>query len=130
MTFNCLKERMMTNNGRQKITYVTIPIEEYRELLTKEVPTERDHEIFERTLMEVSKRLVFTNNEYENGYLFDNLKIKDSEKVIEEFLRMLKYTDRERYMTLWNEVMAAERERKAMIEKARDMQKAKEIRAE
>ena len=39
-----------------KTQYVTIPLDEYKELLLKEKPTDRDHEILNRVINAVDRR--------------------------------------------------------------------------
>lgn len=69
-----------------KTQTVTISLEEYRELLLKGKPSDRDHEILERILIEFEKNIVYSDYKY------------DSERIGEELVRCKDckyYDDRE-----------------------------------
>ena len=118
---------------------IKITLLEYRELLLKEKPTNKSHETLERILSIIESNLEYEESEY--IAIVDNLKIKREEEVLKEILFALKYTDFDRYMTMWNKTMSAEkvmrpdevyaeRERKAQEEKINQMNQAKELRKE
>lgn len=114
-----------------KTQYVTIPLDEYKELLLKERPTDRDHEILNRIIDTVTANLKYSNeNTWSDSYLGDNMKIEDSDKVMKEIMNIIKYTDFDRYMAIWNSVQTAERNRKAMQEQIDHMNAARELRNE
>lgn len=115
-----------------KSQYVTIPLEEYKELLLKERPSEKEHELCERILSIVRESIEYDehNSPYYSSHVGDHMKVDDGGKCVAEIVRMLKYVDFDRYMELWNSVMTAERNRKAMEEKVAQMNEAKEIRRE
>ena len=107
---------------------IKITLLEYRELLLKEKPTNKSHETLERILSIIESNLEYEESEYRA--IVDNLKIKREEEVVKEILFALKYIDFDRYMTMWNKTMGAERERKAQEEKINQMNQAKELRKE
>lgn len=114
-----------------KTQYVTIPLDEYKELLLKERPTDRDHEVLTRIINAVTANLTYSEeNTWSSRYLGDNMKIEDSDEVMQEIINIIKYADFERYMTIWNGVQTAERNRKAMQEQIDHMNAAKELRNE
>ena len=114
-----------------KTQYVTIPLDEYKELLLKERPTDRDHEILNRIIDTVTTNLKYSDeNSWSDRYLGDNMKIEDSGKVMKEIMNIVKYTDFDKYMAIWNSVQTAERNRKAMQEQIDHMNAARELRNE
>ena len=115
-----------------KSQYVTIPLEEYKELLLKDRPTERDHELCERMLTIVHEAVGYDedNRDWYTNHIGDHLKVSDGDRCVREIVRMLKYVDFDRYMELWNSVMTAERNRKAMEEQVAQMNEAREMRKE
>lgn len=114
-----------------KTQTVTISLEEYKELLLKEKPTDKDHEILNRIIDTVTANLKYSEKDsWSSKYLGDNMKIDDSNEVMQEIINILKYADFDRYMTIWNSVQTAERNRKAMQDKIDQMNRAKELREE
>lgn len=114
-----------------KTQVVTISLEEYKELLLKEKPTDKDHEILNRIINAVTAKLVYSEvDRWSSSYLGNNMKIEDSNEVIKEIMNIIKYADFDKYMTIWNGVQTAERNRKAMQEKVDQMNRAKELREE
>ena len=114
-----------------KTQYVTIPLDEYKELLLKERPTDRDREILNRIIDTVTANLKYSDkNTWSSEYLGDNMKIEESDKVMQEIMNILKYADFDRYMAIWNGVQTAERNRKAMQEQIDHMNAARELRNE
>jgi len=115
-----------------KTQMVTIPLEEYKELLLKERPAESDHELCERLLSILAQHIEY--DEHENRYwatsLGNHMKCKDEEDFFKEAMTMLKYVDFDRYMAIWNGVMTAKRNKDAMDAKIAQMNEAKEIRSE
>ena len=114
-----------------KTQYVTIPLDEYKELLLKERPTDRDREILNRIIDTVTANLKYSDkHSWSSEYLGDNMKIEESDKVMQEIMNIIKYTDFDRYMSIWNSVQTAERNRKAMQEQIDHMNAARELRNE
>lgn len=114
-----------------KSNTVTISLDEYKELLLKDKPLSgNDGEILERIFNIIEPKLEYTDKDWYSNIVMKNVKIKDSEKVLVEVFNMIKYLDFDRYMKMWNKVMTNERERKAQEEKIKQMNEAKEIRAE
>ena len=113
-----------------KTQTVTISLEEYKELLLKEKPSNNDHELLERFMREIEKHLVYTNYRYDSGYLGDNMKVENPGDVFKEIMLALKYVDFERYMKMWNKTQTAYRKRKDMEAQIEQMNKAKEMRNE
>ena len=114
-----------------KTQTVTISLEEYKELLLKDKPTNRDHEICERIISAVGESLKYSEEHtWDNDYIGDNMEVQNGNRVVKEIMRIFKYLDFERYMKIWNEVQTAERNRKAMQEQIDQMNRAKELREE
>lgn len=114
-----------------KSNTVTIPLEEYKELLLKDKPLKgNDGEILERIFNIIEPKLEYSKNDYYSNIVMKNVKIKDSDDAIKEIFNMIKYLDFDRYMKMWNKVMSNERERKAQEELIKQMNEAKEIREE
>ena len=114
-----------------KTQTVTISLEEYKELLLKEKPTDKDHEILSRILSTVTSHLKYSEKDsWSSRYFGDNMKIENSDEVMQEIINILKYADFDKYMTIWNSVQTAERNRKAMQDKIDQMNRAKELREE
>lgn len=112
-----------------KTQYITIPLEEYKALLLKENPTNRDHEICERIISTVGESLEYSKeNSWYSDYIGDNMKVQNGDRVVKEIMHILKYLDFERYMKIWNGVQTAERNRKAMQEQIDHMNAAKDLR--
>ena len=113
-----------------KTQTVTISLEEYKELLLKDRPTDKDHEMVERILNEIQKHLEYADSKWDSYYIGDNMKVEHPSDIIEEIMLMLKYVDFDRYMKMWNAIQTAERNRKAMAEMSDQMSRAKELRQE
>lgn len=116
-----------------KTQYVTIPLDEYKELLLKERPTDRDHEILNRIIDAVTARIKYSKaNSWSDNYIGDEMKVEDDDAVavVKEIINILKYVDFDRYMAIWNSVQTAERNRKAMQEQIDHMNAARELRNE
>lgn len=114
-----------------KSTTVTISLEEYKELLLKDKPLKgNDGEMLERIFAIIESNLAYQDKDYYSNNVMKNVKIKDSDKVLVEIFNMIKYLDFDRYMKMWNKVMSNERERRAQEEKIKQMNEAKELRAE
>lgn len=113
-----------------KSTTVTIPLEEYKELLLKDKPLKgNDGEMLERILTVIESHLEYTESDYYSNVVMKHVKVKNSDDIIKEIMQMIKYLDFDRYMKVWNKIMSNERERKAQEEKIKQMNEAKEIRA-
>lgn len=117
--------------AKTQTQYVTITLDEYKELLLKERPTDRDHEILNRIIDTVTANLKYSNeNTWSDRYLGDNMMIENSDNIMQEIMNILKYVDFDRYMAIWNSVQTAERNRKAMQEQIDHMNAARELRNE
>ena len=114
-----------------KSQYVTIPLEEYKELLLKDKPTDKDHELAERMIAMVSDHLEYDGDasEWQSGYVSDGLVAKGN-GLVKDIVTMLKYVDFERYMEIWNSAVAKKRSKDAMDAKIAQMNAAKEIRSD
>lgn len=116
-----------------KTQYVTIPLDEYKELLLKERPTDRDHEILNRIIDAITAQIKYSEkNRWSNNYIGDNMGVEydNAVAVVKEIMNILKYTDFDRYMVIWNGVQTAERNRKAMQDQIDHMNAARELRNE
>lgn len=114
-----------------KTQTVTISLEEYKELLLKDRPTSSDHVVLGRIIDIVTAHLEYSKEDrWSSYYVGDNMKIKDSDEMLKEIVNIIKYTDFDKYMTIWNSVQTAERNRKAMQEQIDQMNRAKELREE
>ena len=113
-----------------KTQTVTISLEEYKELLLKDRPTDKDHEMLERIMREFEKHVVFCDSRWDSGFVGDNMKVEDTTEICLEIMRVIKYVDFDRYMKMWNHVQTTERKRKAMQEQIDQMNRAKAIREE
>lgn len=109
---------------------VTITLEEYKELLLKEKPTDKDRELLKRIIDIVEPNLKYSDYRYDSCRVMEDVKIEDVEKVAKDIFTMLKYVDFDKYMEIWNKVMTAERKRKEQEELINQMNKAKEMRGE
>ena len=112
-----------------KSSTVTISLEEYKELLLKDKPLRgNDGEMLERIFNILEQNLEYTDKNY--YFVMKNVRVKDSDTVLQEIFNMIKYLDFDRYMKMWNKVMTNERERKAQEELIKQMNEAKELRQE
>lgn len=109
---------------------ITINIEEYKELLLKEKPTDNDRVVLKRIFDIIEPKLEFNNERYSSYKVMEDVKVEDSITIIKEIFTMLKYVDFDKYMEIWNKVMTNEREKKAKLETVNQMNKAKELRKE
>ena len=115
-----------------KTQYVTIPLEEYKRLLLKEMPADRTNEVAERIIGIIEKGIVYDEHDgkYWSNSIGDHMKAKNGETTMVEVMTMLKYVDFDRYMEIWNRVQTAERNRQAMEAKVEQMNAARELRKE
>ena len=116
--------------SKSKTEYVTIPLDEYKELLLKDKPMNNNSTNFERVIEMIEKNLQYTKEDYYSSYLGNNMKIKNSDEVVKEIVMMIKYNDFERYMDMWNKVQTNHRKEEEMKLKMKQMNEAKEIRKE
>lgn len=115
----------------QKTNMVTIPLEEYKELLLRNKPKDNNETImFNKIIDEIERNLIYTKDEYYSSIVMKNVKVKDSDKIMKEIMSMIKYIDFDRYMTIWNNVMTNHRKEEEEKMKIEQMNKAKEIRKE
>lgn len=114
--------------SKSKTEYVTIPLDEYKELLLKDKPMNNNNTNFERVLEMIEKNIEYTDVDYYTNYLGDNMEIKQADKIVKEIMLMVKYNDFERYMDMWNKVQTNHRKEEEMKLKMEQMNKAKEIR--
>ena len=117
--------------AKEKTQYVTIPLEEYRELLLKDSPTDKDKVVLERIMLEYETCIEYTEEErsWDSSLMKDHLKVTGNDKdLIKEITRILKYSDFERYMQVWNKKCTQFRENEAIKAKMKQMKEAKEIR--
>lgn len=114
-----------------KTQTVTISLEEYKELLLKDRPSNTEHMIFSRIMDVLTEYIEYSEERtWSSDYLGNNMEITDSSKAVKEIVNIIKYTDFEKYMEIWNNVQTAERNRKAMEEQIDQMNRAKEMREE
>lgn len=104
---------------------VTISLEEYKELLLKDKPTQHEKEVVYRIEKLLKEYIIYTDNSWRA--IVDDICCEDKEKLIKEIVLMIKYLDREMYMRVWNNAQSKERERVANEMKTKQMREAKEI---
>lgn len=111
---------------------VTIPLDEYKELLLRDKPSEHEKEVLAKLLDIVIDGLSYVEEErsYYSSNIGNHLQCEDANRLVKEVMTMLKYVDKEAYMKVWNAVMTRERERKAKEAMMEQMNMAREIRAE
>lgn len=113
---------------------ISIPLEEYKELLLRERPSEREKWLFAGFVEVLQEGLTYTEqterDRWYTNVVGPHMKVEKADDLVHELLRLIKYRDRELYMRLVNGVMTAERERKANEERVKQMNEAKEIRAQ
>ena len=109
---------------------ITISLEEYKELLLRERPTDKDRELLTRISNIVLPHLKYSDYKYDSYRVMEDVKLENADDVLKEIFTMIKYVDFERYMEIWNGVMTAERKRKEQQELIEQMNRAKEIRKE
>lgn len=114
-----------------KTEYVTIPLQEYKELLLKDKHVS-DNTNYERIIDYIADRLEYSKEDkWSSDYMGDNMKyVAGDERLVKEILTMLKYTNFEKYMEIWNKVQTKHRNEEEMKLKIEQMNKAKEIRKE
>lgn len=92
-----------------------------------------ESEILQRILDVVASSLEYCDSSYYSRYYKDDIAVK-SESVsvdcIKEILNIIRYTNIEKYMSIWNKVISDDRKQKELQMKAEQMKKAKEIRNE
>ena len=111
---------------------VTIPLDEYRELLLRDAPSDRERELLTRLLEAMSEHLEYEEDErsYYSTNVGHHLKVKDANGLVKELVSVIFYVDRERFMRMWNGIATAERERLAQEAMVRQMNEARELRQE
>lgn len=111
---------------------VTIPLEEYKELLLRDRPSEHEKEVLAKLLDIIAGGLAYVEEErgWYSSHIGNHLECEDANGLVKEAMTMLKYVDMEIYMRVWNSVMTRERERKAKEAMVKQMNMAREIRAE
>lgn len=116
----------------QRNQTVTIPLEEYKELLLRDKPSEHDKEVLDKLLGILAEGLNYTDESrsYSSYYMGDHLECRECEKLVKELLTMLRYVDRELYMRVWNAVVTRHREEEAKAAMVEQMNMAREIRKE
>ena len=107
---------------------VSISAEEYKELLLREKPTDKDRELLKRIFDIIEPKLEYSTYSYD--YVMEHVKVDDQKEIFKEIFTMLKYVDFDKYMEIWNKVMSNERKRKDQEELLKQMNNAKEIRKE
>lgn len=107
---------------------VSISVEEYKELLLREKPTDKDRELLKRIFDIIEPKLEYSTYNY--GYVMDHVKVDDQNEIFKEIFTMLKYVDFDKYMEIWNKVMSNERKRKDQEELLKQMKDAKALRAD
>lgn len=114
-----------------KSEMVTIPLEEYKELLLKEKPKGNNETImFEKIIDIIERNLEYSDSEYYSSVVMKHVRVKDSDDVLKETMTMLKYLDFDRYMAIWNKVMTNHRKEEEEKLKIEQMNEAKEMRKE
>lgn len=114
-----------------KSEMVTIPLEEYKELLLKEKPKGNNETImFEKIIDIIERNLEYSDSEYYSSVVMKHVRVKDSDDVLKETMTMLKYLDFDRYMAIWNNVMTNHRKEEEEKLKIEQMNEAKEMRKE
>lgn len=118
---------------KENTQFVTITLEEYKTLLIKQQPTD-NLKVVLNTLYQLLCDHVKYEKEgsYYRDYIGDNMKFDDSnlESDFVTFFKSLKYIDTNAYMELWNKIQTEQRKKEEAKAKAKQMNKAKEIRKE
>lgn len=109
---------------------VTITLEEYKELLLKEKPTDKDRELLKRIVEIVEPHLKYSDYKYDSYRVMEDVKFEDMESVVRDVFTMLKYVDFDKYMTIWNKVMTNHRKEEEEKLRIEQMNKAKDLRKE
>ena len=88
---------------------VTIPVEEYKYLLTKDMPTEKD-----KALVNAIVNVIVDFSEIVKAESWDNdfktIHIKNEGDFVKELLRSMFYTDRETFIAMYKVLASASRE--------------------
>lgn len=88
---------------------VTIPVEEYKELLTKEMPDEKD-----KALVNAIVNVIVDYSEIVKAESWDNdfktIHIKNEGDFVKELLRAMFYTDRTTFIAMYKVIASASRE--------------------
>ena len=109
--------------------YVTIPLEEYKELLLKDAPTNVDGLIVGRIIEALPSYLKYKSDMSSWDTHIDHLQVAGrGEQFVMEVLRIFKYSNFETYMKLWNRLASEERNRQAIEDRIAQMKAAKELR--
>lgn len=110
--------------------FVSIPLEEYKELLLRDAPSHSDKILSERMLQIIASHMEYDPKEssYSSYLIVPNLKCMESNKVLTEIFTMLKYVEREKFMFIFNTLATQYREKLAEDEKIAHMNAAKEAR--
>ena len=88
---------------------VTIPVEEYKELLLREMPVEKDKALVNaivNVILEFSK--IVDENSWDND--FKTVHINDENKFVKELLRAIYYTDRTTFISIYKVLASASKE--------------------
>lgn len=88
---------------------VTIPVEEYKELLTKEMPVEKD-----KALVNAVMNVIIDYSEIVKADSWDDdfktIHIKNEGEFVKELLRAMFYTDRTTFIAMYKVIASASRE--------------------
>ena len=88
---------------------VTIPVEEYKELLTKEMPVEKD-----KALVNAIVNVIVDFSEIVKAESWDNdfktIHVKNENDFVKELLRAMFYTDRTTFIAMYKVIASASRE--------------------
>ena len=88
---------------------VTIPVEEYKELLTKEMPVEKDKALVNaivNVIVDFSE--IVKADSWEDD--FKTIHIKNESDFVKELLRAMFYTDRTTFIAMYKVIASASRE--------------------
>lgn len=88
---------------------VTIPVEEYKELLTKEMPVEKDKALVNAIVnVIVDYSEIVKEGSWDND--FKTIHIKNEGEFVKELLRAMFYTDRTTFIAMYKVIVSASRE--------------------
>lgn len=88
---------------------VTIPVEEYKELLTREMPTEKDKALINAIInVIVDCTEIVEARSWKDD--FKTIHVTDDDKFSKEILRAIFYTDRETFIRLYKVLTSISRE--------------------
>lgn len=108
--------------------YVTIPLEEYKELLLKNTPKDSDTAIVSRIIDLLPAYLSYKDEVTSWDVHVDHLQTRNGDRFIKELLSIFKYSNFETYMELWNRLASENRNQKAVEDRIAQMKEAKELR--